>query len=386
MSPDAENLAARMAEAASNFLDSLNPEQRPPAHWPFPSTEERLRWYYTPTDHGGLPLSSMRASQQQLAFKLLAAGLSRPAYVTACMIVGLDNVLDELEGWTMRWERDRGRDPGLYYVRVFGNPGGRQAWSWRFGGHHISVHHLVVDGKVRASTPLFMGADPASSPLLGGNELRPLGSTEDVGRELLASLDKAARARAIVSPVPPFDLVSANRSKVENGALPLKLPEIWRGRFEGATGELVDTLQQRLEDGLQTKTEHLEAVRFTDAPKGINGHDLSSAQRQMLKRIIAAYFNRLPDELAQAEIAKYTEEAVNNLSFAWAGGVERGVPHYYRVQGPRLLIEYDNAQRAGNHAHSVWRDPDGDFGMDILGEHHVQRARDKSIKRSRRLI
>ena len=145
MSPDAENVAARMAEAASNFLDSLNPEQRPPAHWPFPSTEERLRWYYTPTDHGGLPLSSMRASQQQLAFKLLAAGLSRPAYVTACMIVGLDNVLDELEGWTMRWERDRGRDPGLYYVRVFGNPGGRQAWSWRFGGHHISVHHLVVD-------------------------------------------------------------------------------------------------------------------------------------------------------------------------------------------------------------------------------------------------
>jgi len=131
-----------------------------------------------------------------------------------------------------------------------------------------------------------------------------------------------------------------------------------------------------MEDGLQTKTEHLEAVRFTDAPKGINGHDLSSAQRQMLKRIIAVYFNRLPDELAQAEIAKYTEEAVNNLSFAWAGGVERGVPHYYRVQGPRLLIEYDNAQRAGNHAHSVWRDPDGDFGMDILGEHHVQRARD----------
>ena len=386
MNQGAENVAARMGEAANNFLDSLNQEQRPAAHWPFPSNEERLRWFYTPTDHGGLPLGGMRASQQQLAFKLLASGLSRPAYVTACTIVGLDNVLDELEGWTMRWERDRGRDPGLYYVRVFGNPDGRQAWSWRFGGHHISVHHLVADGKVRASTPLFMGADPASSPLLGESVLRPLGSTEDFGRELLASLDKGARARAIISPVPPYDLVSANRSKIANGDLPLKLPEIWRDRFEGPTGELVHTLQQRLEDGLRTKTEHLEAVRFTYPPKGINGYDLSGTQREMLKRIIAVHVKRLPDELAQVEMAKYTEEEVDNLSFAWAGGIERGVPHYYRVQGPRLLIEYDNAQRAGNHAHSVWRDPDGDFGMDILASTIFKVRAISRQKRSRRLI
>jgi hypothetical protein len=73
------------------------------------------------------------------------------------------------------------------------------------------------------------------------------------------------------------------------------------------------------------------------------------------------------------------------LSFAWAGGAEPGVPHYYRVQGPRLLIEYDNAQRAGNHAHSVWRDPVGDFGMDFLGEHHLQGARRPSGKPSGRL-
>src|SRR5215472_323976 len=107
----AENVAVRMAEAASSFLDSLDREQRPVASWPFPAGEERLRWYYTPTDHGGLPLSGMRPGQQQLAFQLLAAGLSRPAYVTACTIVGLENVLDELEGWSMHWERERGRDP-----------------------------------------------------------------------------------------------------------------------------------------------------------------------------------------------------------------------------------------------------------------------------------
>jgi hypothetical protein len=377
MSPGAEAVAARMAEAASSFLESLDEEQRPAASWPFPAGEERLRWYYTPTDHGGLPLGRMRPAQQQLAFRLLATGLSRPAYVTACTIVGLENVLDELEGWDRRWERERGRDPGLYYVRVFGDPAGREPWSWRFGGHHVSVHHLVAGGAVRASTPLFLGADPAVSPLLGRGELRPLGSTEDLGRELLASLDATDRERAIVSPVAPFDLVGGNRSRVADGDLPLPLPDIWRGRFAGATGELLRSLQAQLEAGLGSRGEHLEAVRFTLAPKGIGASELGATKRELLGRVVAAHVHRLPEELAEVEMAKHT---LDDLSFAWAGGAERGVPHYYRVQGPRLLIEYDNAQRDGNHAHSVWRDPDGDFGMDFLGEHHLHGARRPSGK------
>jgi hypothetical protein len=81
------------------------------------------------------------------------------------------------------------------------------------------------------------------------------------------------------------------------------------------------------------------------------------------------YAARLPDELAEAEMGKYAGERIGLLHFAWAGGIERGVPHYYRVQGSRLLIEYDNTQRDANHAHSVWRDPEGDFGVDVLGEH-----------------
>jgi hypothetical protein len=384
MSQGAEAVAARMADAASRFLASLDDEQRPRAAWPFPADDERRRWFYTPTDHGGLPLSAMRPSQQQLAFALLAAGLSRPAYVTACTIVGLENVLDELEGWRARWDRERGRDPGLYYVRVFGDPGGDQPWSWRFGGHHVSVHHLVAGGAVRASTPLFLGADPAVSPLLGGAELRPLGSTEDLGRELVASLDAAGRERAIVSPVAPFDLVGGNRPSVADGDLPRELPDIWRGRFEGATGEQLRSTQRQLADGLGIGAEHLEAVRFTVSPKGIGGRDLDDSQRDLLRRIVAVYVACLPDELAEAEMAKFDDDAVRALSFAWAGGTERGVPHYYRVQGSRLLIEYDNAQRAGNHAHSVRRDPDGDFGMDFLGQHHLQGARRRSTQPSRR--
>jgi hypothetical protein len=290
--------------------------------------------------------------------------------VTACTIIGLENILDELEGWSMTWNRERGRDPGLYYLRIFGEPGGQAAWSWRFAGHHISVHHLVIGGVVKASTPLFLGADPASSPLLGGSELRPLGSAEDLGRELVTSLDTEDRRRAVISPVAPFDLVTANRSRIAGGELPMPLPEIWRGRFEGQLGELVDALQRRLEANLQLTDEHLEAVRFTHAPRGVLGSDLGVSQRRLLRDIVAAYVSRLPDELADAEMEKYARERIGALSFAWAGGMERAAPHYYRVQGPRLLIEYDNAQRDANHAHSVWRDPEGDFGMDILGDHH----------------
>ena len=375
MSQAAEQVAARMAGAARSFLHSLDDEQTKQALWDFPSEEERRRWYYTPTDHGGLPLANLRPHQQQLAFKLLATGLSRPAYVTAAAIIGLENVLDELEGWSLTWGRERGRDPGLYYVRVFGKPGQDGTWSWRFGGHHVSVHHLVKDHTVAASTPLFLGADPASSPLLGGREMRPLGGVEDLGRELLTTLDREQRVRATVSPLAPFDIVSGNRPTIRGGELPLRLPEIWRDRFEGELGELVEHLQRRLEAGLKIKDEHIEAVRLTTEPKGIKGGELDASQRRLLLEIVTAHVGRLPDELAEQELAAYDDERLQTLSFAWAGPAERGQPHYYRVQGSRLLIEYDNAQRAGNHAHSVWRDPDGDFGVDVLGEHHRFSAR-----------
>ena len=358
--------AARMGDAAREFLDSLEPTQRAAAQWPFPSDEERRRWYYTPTDHGGLPLSQMRPAQQQLAFRLLATGLSRPGYVTAATIMGLENVLDELEGWNRSWGRERGRDPGLYYLRIFGVPGEESAWSWRFGGHHLSIHHLVVDGGVKASTPLFLGADPASSPLLGGGALRPLGSAEDLGRDLVTSLDAENRVRAVIAPVPPFDLVTANRSRIAGGEVPLPLPEVWRGRFQGQLGELVQTTQRQLEASLQTTAEQLEATRLTAGPKGIPAVELSPSQRRLLRDIVAVYVLRLPDELAKTEMERCTDARIASFFFAWAGGVDLGAPHYYRIQGPRLLIEYANAQRAGNHAHSVWRDPEGDFGADIV--------------------
>ena len=155
-------VAAAMAAAATQWLASLGTDQRREASRPWPSDPERHAWYYTPTDHGGLPLARMTPGQQQLAMRFLTSGLSRAGFVTVSTIMGLENTLDELEGFEVNWSRERGRDPNLYWFTVFGIPG-RDSWSWRFGGHHISVHHTIVAGHVTSSTPTFFGADPASS-------------------------------------------------------------------------------------------------------------------------------------------------------------------------------------------------------------------------------
>jgi Protein of unknown function (DUF3500) len=364
------DVGRRMADAAVAFLDSLDDHQRSLAAWPFPSDEERHRWFYTPTDHGGLTLSAMRPAQQRLAMRFLATGLSRPAYVTVSTIIGLENVLDELEGWVVEFERERGRDPGLYYLRVFGEPSGQGPWSWRFGGHHVSINHLVVDGDVKASTPIFLGADPASSPLLGPHPLRPLAGAEDLARELVHGLDPGQRASAVLAPAAPLDIVGANRPHVADGDRPLALIDVWRAPFQGELGDRMRATHERATRELGLRDEHLDAVSFTTRPKGVPAGALDEAQRELLRAVLDVYVRRIPDSLAEAEAAKYAGLRISDLHFAWAGGIEPGEPHYYRIQGPRLLVEYDNTQRNVNHVHSVWRDPAGDFGDDVLARHY----------------
>jgi len=261
------DLARRMVDAANGWLDSLDDRQRSAALNPWPSDEERHRWYYTPTDHGGLPLRHMRPAQQRLAMQ------------------------------------------------------------------------LVLVGRVEASSPAFLGADPAQSPLLGGHLLRPLGAAEDLARDLVHSLDDRQAAQARISPVAPVDIVSGNRPRVSDGA--------------------------------GFRTEHHEAVALTQAPKGIAAVDLTDDQQDQLRAVLSVFLGRIPDELAEREARKFAGNQLNGVHFAWAGGTERGDPHYYRLHGPRLLAEYDNTQRNVNHIHTVWRDPDGDFGDDVLAQHRA---------------
>ena len=367
----AREVAARMAIAAAAWLDALDPAQRAVAAGDAPSADagsdaERRRWFYTPTDHGGLTLGAQRPAQQRLAHQLVASGLSVAGYVTVATIVGLDNVLDQVEGWSVDWGRERGRDPGLYYLRVFGEPGGAAPWGWRFGGHHVSLNNLVVDGAVQSTTPCFFGADPAVSPLLGPAPLRPLAGAEDPARELVRSLDPDQAARAILLDRAPSDIVGGNRAQLSDGDQMCHLRDIWRGQFTDPG--LLDRVTQ-MGDGAERASGYGAAdhrrLALSTAPKGLAAAELSAGQRDLLRALLATYLGRAPDGMAP----DLDEAALDAVHLAWAGPTGLGQPHYYRLQGPRLLIEYDNTQRQANHAHSVWRDPEADFGYDALGAH-----------------
>jgi hypothetical protein len=365
-----------MADAARAWLGTLSADQRAmavaaeptPGH---PVEGDRLTWFFTPTDHGGLTLHEQSPQQQSLAMQLVAAGLSLEGYVSVCTIMGAENILDRLESWKVDWGRTRGRDPQLYYLRVFGEPG-KGTWAWRFGGHHVSLNNLIVDGRLVSTTPSFFGSDPAQAPFVGGGSLRPLGAAEDLARALLTSLSEDAAADAVLLDRAPADIVGGNRTFIRDGDRMPRMDDVWRGPFrQRRLAEYISSIHDREEAGSGYSAQDYGVLSLTRAPKGIAGSRLAPAQRELLARVVAAYTDRAPQEIAAAHRAFYAVPShLDEVHFAWAGGRRPGEKHYYRVQGPRLLIEYDNTQRDGNHCHAVWRDPVADFGLDVL-YHHV---------------
>ena len=372
----ARAVASRMAEAAAAWLDTLSPDQRAVAVGAVPADDaadaERRRWFYTPTDHGGLTVHQQRPAQQRAAMRVVATGLSAAGYVTVATTMGLENVLDHTEGFVTRFDRERGRDPGLYYLRVFGEPGGTAPWGWRFGGHHVSLNNLVVDGALVATTPCFMGADPASSPLLGGAVNRPLARVEDLCRDLVRSLRPELAARAVLLPKAPSDFVTANRTSIAEGDRVIPLAGIWRDeRFPDAIEQAkLQALSDAIDDAAGYSDDDHGVVSYSAVPKGVAAAALDPGQREMLRALLGTYLGRVPAEVSP--LSRYDDEAeLDAVHVAWAGPTEPGAPHYYRLQGPQLLIEWDNTQRGANHAHSVWRDPSADFGLDVLAAHRA---------------
>ena len=312
----------RMAEAASNFLAALDAAGRQKAVIDFADSTERKNWHYVPRERKGLPLKEMNGQQRELAHALVATGVSTSGYEKVSTIIALEPILAELEGAGRRFRRD----PELYYVSIFGKPGGDGPWGWRFEGHHVSLNHTVVQGRMLGSTPLFFGSNPAEVRHGEQAGLRALREEEDLGRQLLHELDGEQKTMAIVSAEAPRDILTTNAPHVRDAL----------------------------------------------APEGLGSADMSAAQREILHALIEVYVRRLPEAVAEAEWARLGEGHLQTAHFAWAGTEERGGPHYYRVQGASFLAEYDNTQNDANHIHAVWRDLHNDFGEDMLRQHYRQ--------------
>jgi hypothetical protein len=314
----AERSIKAMTDAATGFLASLTPEQRQLASFPMDSAE-RLRWHFIPNEtfpRKGVAFRTMTEEQRARAHDLLKAGLSQRGYVTATSIIELENVLRAIEKGRLA------RDPVDYQFSVFGTPGAKDAWGWRVEGHHLSLHFTIAGGSVVATSPQFTGANPAEVRDGPKKGLRVLAPLEDIARALVTSLDEKQRASATINTVAPNDIVTSNTLDIS----PL-------------------------------------------TPTGLAGSALNTAQRATLTELITAYASLMADDLAADRLARVKAASPETVSFAWAGALEKGAKHYYRVQGPTFLIEYDNSQNDGNHVHAVWRDFQGDFGRDLLREH-----------------
>jgi hypothetical protein len=350
-----------MASAASGLLASLNDGQREQATHSFADETARRTWFYTPTPRAGLPIRAMEPEQHQWVRRLLASGLSEAGYNYAAIIMGFEYVVDYHSHFPDRTWGDqpgtRVRDPGNYAVVVFGTPGDESGWGWTIGGHHLSLHFTVKGGRI-SPTPAFFGAEPARTLLPGHQVFRLLAAEEDSARDLLGLLDDSQRGTAVISPVAATDIVQTNRPVIEEGAI----------YSVGGTGPG----GQGLRDELGLTPELDERLRYTAEPKGLAAEDMTEAQRQALTRIIGTYLDHMSEGVAAQYFHLLDPAGLGDAAFAWAGSSEPTEPHYYRVQSDRLLIEYDCTQNQANHTHSVWRDPSGDFGGDLLADHYTQ--------------
>ncbi len=361
----ARQLVQRMGEAAENFLAGLSTDQRATAQLDFADQAERTTWHYTPIARCGLPFTQMDRKQQRLAQALIMTGLSRGGYNTATVIMGLETLLDAKEEF--RNPADGWRDSRLYYVTIFGSPSEQAPWGWRFEGHHISLNYTIVGGQIVAPTPTFFGSNPGESPLIGNTALRPLAGIEDLARDLMHALSADQRNKALLTPVAPPDIVMLNRPYVIEGGLPARIPGI---DDDTAVATQFATMERLFKERSLTQAD-LDAVRYTSTPKGIAAGALTAEQHEILLALIGDYIYRMPDELAEIEMNQLKQQGLDAIHFAWAGGLERRQPHYYRLQGGRFLVEYDNTQNDANHIHSVWRDAANDFGADILAQHYA---------------
>ena len=313
--------AGQMEVAARAWLELLSPEQKQRAVFGF-DDPHRLRWFFTPQQdkqrrytRKGLPLEEMTAEQKAAALRLLQAGLSERGYRQALDIVQRESLLAELEGP----QGAMVRNPGWYFLSIFGEPSGSGRWGWRFEGHHLSVNYTFDRGEVVSATPLLFGANPAE-----------IKTGKQKGHRLLPEVEDHARAL----------IRSLNAEQLKKARLEKHFPEIAEGRAQADVGQ----------------------------PVGLRASELTAEQQRILADLLEAYAGRLPHDVARQEQKRWRSAGWDHITFAYSGSAEVGQPYTYRVQGPDFVVEFlnvqpDSARNPANHIHSAWRHLPADFGL-----------------------
>jgi hypothetical protein len=315
-----ESAGMKMAAAGEKFVSTLGKEQKAKAVFEFDS-KERTNWHFIPMQDGkkrptrkGLPLQEMSEEQRKAALALLEAGTSESGNKKALTIMSLEAILRDLEkGGSMV------RNPEWYFFTIFGTPSKSSKWGWRVEGHHLSLNFVVDKGKVTAATPNFFGANPAVVKTGKRKGLRTLKGAEDLAIDLFKSFDDDQKK-------------TAYQEK--------EFPEIKQGDADPGVGQ----------------------------PRGLPAGKMTEKQRGTLVKLLESYTNRLPADVGDEEMKQVKDAGLAKIHFAYAGGLEPGKPHTYRVQGPTFVVEFlnvqpDSAGNRANHIHSCWRHLKDDFGV-----------------------
>ena len=308
-----------MVSKANDFLGTLDEAQAAKTRYTY-EDEERLDWHFVPRERNGLPFKEMNDKQRQAALALLRTSVSEQGYEKASNVMALENILREVES---RPADDTYRDPLNYSITIFGDPGAGSIWGWRLEGHHISLNFSSANGEIVSSTPSFFGSNPAVVRTGRHRGKQILKLETDLGFTLVNSLSMAQMKMAVISPKAPAEIITGNSRRAE--------------------------LHEQ---------------------RGLAYPEMNDQQKRLFMQLLNVYVKNYQLGFSKRLMDKIEKAGIDNLSFAWAGSLQPGAGHYYRIQGPVLLIEYDNTQNNANHVHSVVRDLTNDFAEDILREHY----------------
>jgi hypothetical protein len=311
--------SASISSKANDFLQLLDETQAAKARYPF-EDEERFNWHFVPRERNGIPFNDLNEKQRQAALALLKVSLSDQGFQKANNIMALENVLREVES---RAADDKYRDPLNYSLTIFGNPEPENIWAWRLEGHHLSINFCSNHGEIVSSTPTFWGSNPAVVRSGRSTGKQILKQETDLGFTLVNSLNTNQLTTAVVSPKAPSEIITGNQREAQ------------------------------LQD-----------------PKGLGFNEMTDPQKKLFLQLLNVFVKNYQLGFSKRLMDKIEKAGMENLSFAWAGSLQPGAGHYYRIQGPMLLIEYDNTQNNANHVHTAVRDLTNDFAADILREHY----------------
>lgn len=304
-----------------NFLGTLSPTLKSRVQYGFDDAE-RFTWNFVPIKRNGLTFYDFSDRQRQAAMTLLKSSLSEHGYQKAIAIIALESILKVVE---KRSPDDHYRDPMNYHFTVFGTPDESKPWAWRFEGHHLSLNFTLLNGTIVSSTPSFFGANPGIVKEGDSKGQQVLKQETNLGFELVNSFTPEQRKTVLISETAPDEIITGNTRK----AVPL-------------------------------------------TPDGLRFKMMSVDQQKIMLQLLDVYVKNYAFGFSSKLMEKIKKAGIENLSFAWAGSLKPGIGHYYRIQGPMLLIEYDNTQGNANHVHTMVRDLNDDFAEDILREHYAK--------------